>query len=193
MQNALARDFIICGLAELGACCSDDVTHVLSILDPPTPEPVNLTSFEPSRRALVRMHDEIEAALGIELPEPRHIRSILQFGETLAGNGSWRLLVHCHMGVSRSTAAMAILFAQLNPGCDEDAIFANVRSLRPQAWPNLLMIEIADGLISRGGRLVAALGRHYAFQIGRRPELDEFMRVNGRMRESDLARKYLTD
>jgi predicted protein tyrosine phosphatase len=187
MQAPSMRHYTICGLAELDTHCRGGVTHVLSLLDPEHPDPPGLAEFVPARRAVVHMHDEIDPGPGIVVPQADHVRSILGFGEALSTSASWHLLIHCHMGISRSTAAMAMLFAQLDRERHEDVVFADVRSLRPQAWPNVRMIEIADELTGRGGRLVAALGRHYALQLGRRPELEKFMRENGRGREIDLA------
>jgi predicted protein tyrosine phosphatase len=64
--------------------------------------------------------------------------------------------VHCHAGVSRSTAAAAILLAQRNPG-EEAAAFRHVARIRPGAWPNRRMVEIADRLLQRDGRLIDGL------------------------------------
>lgn len=187
MHPRSMHHYTICGLAELDIHCRGSVTHVLSLLDPDHLHPPSLAAFEPVRRAVLHMHDEIDPSPGIVLPQADHIRSILGFGEALSTSESWHLLIHCHMGISRSTAAMAIVLAQLDPERNEDLVFADVRSLRPQAWPNARMVEIADELTGRGGRLVAALGRHYAIQLGHRPELEGFMRENGRGREVDLA------
>ena len=45
----------------------------------------------------------------------------------------------------------------------------------PQAWPNSRMIGMADDLLGRGGRLVAALRRHYTAQMrpAARPRRDD--------------------
>jgi predicted protein tyrosine phosphatase len=53
------------------------------------------------------------------------------------------------MGISRSTAAMGTLLAALNPTQDEHQIFDLVLRLRPVAWPNCLMIELADNILGR--------------------------------------------
>ena len=91
------------------------------------------------------------------------------------------------MGVSRSTAAAAMLLAQADAGLDEESVFARILSVRAQAWPNSLMIAFADELLGRGGRLSAALARLYAKQLGKQPEVEVFMRENRRGREVDMA------
>lgn len=82
---------------------------------------------------------------------------------------------------------MATLLAQVHPEEHEDLIFAHLLHIRPQAWPNCIMIELADELLGRGGRLTVALGRLYAMQLVKTPELESHMRENGRAREVDMA------
>jgi hypothetical protein len=82
---------------------------------------------------------------------------------------------------------MAILLAQAGSGGDEDRVFARIQELRPQAWPNSLMIGIADELLGREGRLSAALSRFYAQQLRRQPGTEQLMRKYGRGREVDMA------
>src|SRR3546814_20141834 len=69
------------------------------------------------------------------------------------------LLVHCHMGGSRSIAAMLSLLAQTHADEDEGRLFARLSEIRPHAWPNSLMVGFADAQLGRAGRLTAALRR----------------------------------
>ena len=166
---------------------SPQATHILSILDPDFPEPANCVDGELQDRLCLRFHDIIEPQPGLVAPEPRHIDALLAFGRKLSRGSSPHLLVHCHMGVSRSTAAMAALLAQANPEADERALMSHVAELRPQAWPNMLMITLADEQLGRGGRLLEALRALYARQIGRNPELADIMVRHGRRAEVEFA------
>jgi predicted protein tyrosine phosphatase len=181
----------ICGISELPDQGARSVTHVLSILDPDHPDPEAFQAYDPHHRTVLRFHDVIEPLPGMILPEPEHVRAVLQFGEEVAQNPSSRaeghLLVHCHMGVSRSTAAMATLMLQSEPEESEDRIMERLAEIRPQAWPNSLMIGFADDLLSRNGRLVDALRRHYGRQVQRDPKMARLMRDLGRGREVDMA------
>ena len=96
------------------------------------------------------------------------------------------------MGVSRSTAAMAILMAHFNPSESEEAIFTRLLEIRPQAWPNSRMVGFADDLLNRKGRLIASLGRLYARQLAHKPDTEIFMRSHGRAREVEMARQSVT-
>jgi predicted protein tyrosine phosphatase len=183
----------ICGLEELDHHSSRGVTHVLSILDPQWPEPSAFAAYDPHHRTTLHFHDVVEPGPDLVLPEREHVEAILEFGTGMATEASLNrdphLLVHCHMGVSRSTAAMAILMAHLNRSESEEAIFARLLELRPQAWPNSRMIDFADDLLARKGRLLASLGRLYARQLASRPETELFMRSHGRAQEVEMARQ----
>jgi predicted protein tyrosine phosphatase len=91
------------------------------------------------------------------------------------------------MGVSRSTAALGAILAQANPELDEDELFRRLLALRPQTWPNSVMVAYADELLGRGGRLTEALRRLYGRQLLARPNFGEYLRRNGRGREVDMA------
>jgi predicted protein tyrosine phosphatase len=183
----------VCGLEELASHGTGSVTHVLSILDPDLPDPAAFRAYARHHRTTLRFHDAIDPAPGLILPGAAHVETILAFGRSLApeaaASDACHLLVHCHMGISRSTAAMLMLLAQARPQEDEDALIARLRAIRPQAWPNLRMIELADDLLGRRGRLAAALGPHYARQLAARPDMAEPMRRAGRGREVDMGLK----
>ena len=175
----------ICGLDELNGHQDRGVTHILSILDPEWPEPSAFQAFDPHFRATFRFHDAIEPDAGVLLPEKSDVEAILAFGRD-AGEAA-RLLIHCHAGISRSTAATLMILAQGHPHEGEDAIAARLIEIRPQAWPNSRMIAFADELLDRGGRLVATTGTIYARRLAARPELAEFMRRGNRAREVELG------
>lgn len=189
-DSAASRRLSICGLTELGEFRGATVTHVLSILDPLYPEPVEFSEYGPHERLTLRFDDIIEPMPGMMLPERGHVEKLLRFGEGLAaqeGDPLTHLLVHCHAGISRSTASMVTLLAEARPDWDEDVVFAHIREIRPQAWPNSLMIEMADELLGRSGRLTEALRRHYREQIRVRPDLAEMIERVGRGKELHMA------
>jgi predicted protein tyrosine phosphatase len=191
MQPASISLLTICGLEELEHHGSRGVSHVLSILDPAWPEPEAFRAYDAHHRTTLHFHDIVEPRPGLMLPERGHVEAILGFGRSLQRDaeerGEGHLLVHCHMGVSRSTAAMATILAQADPGADEDRIFEHLVAIRPQTWPNSLMIGYADELLGRGGRLMLALRRLYGRQLAARPEREEPLRRGGRGREIDMA------
>ncbi|MBF9232149.1 tyrosine phosphatase family protein [Microvirga alba] len=181
----------VCGISELPEQRARSVSHVLSILDPEHPDPEAFEAYDPHHRTILRFNDIIDPRPNMLMPEPAHVEAVLRFGDDLAQSSVTRveghLLVHCHMGISRSTAAMVTLMAQANPGESEDSLLERLAEIRPQAWPNSVMIQFADDLLSRGGRLTAALRRHYGRQVRRDPKTAQWMRELGRGREVDMA------
>src|SRR6516225_5953472 len=173
----------ICGIDELGFHCEAGVTDILSILDPGWPEPEALGAFDPHRRLELRFHDVIDTGPGCIAPESLDVEQLLTFGRDLTEARGTHLLVHCHAGVSRSTAAATLILAQRRPERPaEEALLAVVRQ-RPRAWPNLRILELGDALLERRGEIVEAARAHYRRVLEREPWLIEQMIDGGRGRE----------
>jgi predicted protein tyrosine phosphatase len=181
----------VCGLDELAKEASAGVTHVLSILDPGWPEPEILRNYGVHRRLRLHFHDVIEPLPGWIAPERWDVDLLLAFGrdvaETSGGIGGTHLLVHCHAGVSRSTAAAILILAQRHADRPADEALAEVARLRPRAWPNLRMLELGDAALGRNGEIVAAAGAQYRRVLAREPQLAEAMIGGGRGREVAAA------
>nr|WP_294554074.1 protein-tyrosine-phosphatase [uncultured Rhodopila sp.] len=177
----------VCGIDELAAHRAARVSHVLSILDPDWPEPEVFGRFGEHEKLELRFHDVIEEDPRSVVPESGHIRQLLAFGARLDREPGAHLLVHCHAGVSRSSASMALLIAQAVPAQPGEAIFAEIMRIRPQIWPNLRIVELGDQALGRNGDLIAAAHRVYRLQLGKRPELAAAFRLGGRGREVEAA------
>jgi predicted protein tyrosine phosphatase len=179
----------VCGLDELAVHCQARVSHVLSILDPEWPVPEAFGTFGEHEKLELRFHDVIEEGPGVVVPTAIHIEQLLAFGRGLGREPATdaHLLVHCHAGVSRSSASMALLIAQAMPDRSGDAIFADILRIRPQIWPNLRIVEIGDRALRRNGNLIAAAQSVYRLQISQKPHLAEQFRSGGRAREVDAA------
>ena len=173
----------ICGIDELGFHWEAGVTHVLSILDPGWPEPAALGAFDAHRRLELRFHDVIEAGPGWIAPERLDVEQLLSFGRDLTEARGTHLLVHCHAGVSRSTAAATLILAQARPDRPaEEVLQVGVRQ-RSHAWPNLRILELGDALLDRRGEIVDAARAIYRRRLEREPWMIEQMIEGGRGRE----------
>ena len=181
----------VCGIEELPDQRPRKVTHVLSLVDPGLADIEAFHAYDAHHRTIMHFHDIIDRLPGQVMPELNNMEDILTLGTGFAGGGllvsESPLLVHCHMGISRSTAAMLSFMAQANPDEEEDRLFERLREIRPRAWPNSVMIGYADHLLGRNGRLNAALARHYGHQIKKQPQLSTWMGELGRSREVDMA------
>lgn len=190
METAAPFGITICGIGELAGHCEAGATHVLSILDPAWPVPEAFGGYGEHARLELRFHDVIEEVPGMVAPTAEHVARLLAFGRDLSAGpaDAARLLVHCHMGVSRSTASTALILAQALPDRPGGEVFREILRVRPQAWPNLRMVEIGDAMLGRDGRLVAAAHEVYRAQLEARPQLGEFMERHGRGREVAAGR-----
>jgi predicted protein tyrosine phosphatase len=181
----------VCGLDELPDHSELGVSHVLSILDPDWPVPDVFGSFGEHARLELRFNDIIEELPGQVAPRRAQVEQVLAFGRDLLVEPSGRasLLVHCHAGISRSTASMILILAQARPELPAETVAQEVLRIRDKAWPNLRVIELGDALLGRSGEIVAAAQGIYGAQLLRRPELAAMMADGGRMREVASARR----
>jgi predicted protein tyrosine phosphatase len=180
----------VCGLEELSGHGARGVSHVLSLLDPGTPEPDAFGAYGAHRRTTLRFHDCLGPGTdthGVTLvpPEPADVAAILAFGRDLGGAS--HVLVHCHYGLSRSTAALLILLAQGEPATEATALVERLHALREPAWPNARMIAFADDALGRGGSLSEAVRRLHGLQLRKRPHLAQVLRDLGRGAEVEAA------
>lgn len=105
-------------------------------------------------------HDIDAPRPGLVPPEPEDADAILSFGRAWPGRRP--LLVHCRMGISRSTAAAFAIACDRAPPGAEGEIAAALRAASPCATPNPRLVALADARLGRGGRMiraVAAIGR----------------------------------
>lgn len=191
MPTTIPFKITVCGIDELPDHSEVGVSHVLSILDPDWPVPDAFGSFGEHERLELRFHDVIETTDPTMLPpQPEHVEKLLAFGRDMMAEPApgAHLLVHCHAGVSRSTASMILIVAQARPEAPAEAIAQEIYRIRQKAWPNLRIIEMGDAMLGRGGTLVSAVSGIYKAQIERRPEIATFMSEAGRSREVAAGR-----
>ena len=190
METIAPFRITVCGIEELEGHSAAGVSHVLSILDPDWPVPEAFGGFGEHERLELRFDDVIEDdAEGKQPPHETHVAQLLRFGRDLLAEPppAAHLLVHCHAGISRSTASMTLILAQALPQVTAAEIMAEVLRIRDKAWPNLRIVEMGDALLGRGGTLVAAAHAVYHRQLVRRPFLADEMTRMGRAREVAAA------
>ena len=192
MTTNRAPRITICGILELGEHSAAGVTHVLSILGPNGADPPEFAEFAPHRRLVLRFHDVIEPLPDQNGPTRADVERLLVFGREVGETPDAHLLVHCHAGVSRSTAAATLIMMQANPEWSASDAHEAVAALRPRAWPNLLILEFGEALLRRNGEIVAAVGAIYRRVLARDPEFGEQMIDAGRRREVSIALREIT-
>lgn len=181
----------VCGLGELSEHREARLTHVLSVLDPGVPSPVEFDGLPARRRMELRFHDIVDEHPEMQCPRAEHIERLLQFVQQVSDEcpAGGHLLVHCHAGFSRSPASAVLIMAKLRPELPSAALITELLRIRPRVWPNLRMLEIGDELLARGGDIVRAVRQLYRYLLERDPGLDQLIRSVGRERELEAAVK----
>jgi predicted protein tyrosine phosphatase len=126
---------------------------LLTLLSPDYPEQ-DLSRFACQRHVRLAFHDIVEVRPGLTAPDHQMMQAILDFGR--GATGQCAMLVHCWAGISRSSAAAFAIACDRNPGFERD-IAMQLRRRAPSVTPNRLMIALADDLLRRDGRMIAAI------------------------------------
>ena len=131
-----------------------DVDRVVSLLAPGDEFP-HIDGFDDDTHLKISVDDIREDNPDQLAPQKTHVSRLLDFVD------GWEretpLLVHCWAGVSRSTASAFSIACFLNPRADEFDIADTIRATSPTAQPNQLIVEHADDLLGRRGRMVEAV------------------------------------
>jgi predicted protein tyrosine phosphatase len=130
-------------------------------------------TIEHADHLLLRLDDISEPIDGYTVPAEQHIAELLAF--VRSWDRAAPLVMHCYAGVSRSTAGAFVSACALNPRRPEAQIAQDIRRLSPTATPNIRIVMLADRMLRRGGRMVAAIdaiGRGIACYEGHPFRLD---------------------
>ena len=163
----------VCSLARLHATVEETgARRVITLMRdvelvrrPPT--------VEHADHLLLRVDDIAEPFEGYTVPAEEHVGELITF--VRSWDRAAPLVIHCYAGVSRSTAGAFVSACALNPRRPEVAIAQDIRRLSPTATPNIRIVTIADQILGRDGRMVAAIeaiGRGIACYEGHPFRLD---------------------
>jgi predicted protein tyrosine phosphatase len=150
-----APSIIVCPLSKVEQMVATYAPErVVSLLDPDFGFPDFGPAYE-GRHLQLHFHDAHEEGIGQLVPRPDQVEQLLGFLK------SWRrsspLLIHCRAGIGRSTAAAFIAACLHQPEADELTIALELRRVSPLARPNEVLIQIADAVMRRHGRMAAAI------------------------------------
>ena len=127
--------------------------RVVSLLGPESAFP-DIEGYGADRHHRVTIDDIRKPMEGYLTPGEAHVTNLISFLE------GWRsetpLLVHCWAGISRSSATAFIAACMNNPDAEEKSIAEAIAKASPTAFPNTLIVEHADKILGRGGRMATA-------------------------------------
>jgi predicted protein tyrosine phosphatase len=145
----------VCPLSKVEQIVSNTgAEKLLSLLSAGT-EMIRPASVAPENHLHLVMHDIAEVQDGMTMPGEAHVRRLLDFAR--AWDRSRPLVVNCYAGISRSTASAYIIAAALAPSRDEVELAQTLRWLSPSATPNPRLVAVADAILGRDGRMIAAV------------------------------------
>lgn len=131
-----------------------DAREMITLLSPQN-EIVPPPGIRPDRHLFLDMNDISIETDGLRIPDNNHIAQLIGFAEQW--DRSAPLLIHCWMGISRSTAAAFIIANALCPDANPMQIAMELRHRSPSATPNARMVMLADELLGRDGAMVRAV------------------------------------
>ena len=145
----------VCSLARLHETVEDTgARHVVSLIgdEARIERPSGVVA---GNHLWLRLHDISAPLDGYIMPDEKHIADLLKFVRRWDRRAP--LVVHCYAGISRSTASAFASVCALNPHRHEKSIAQALRRASPTATPNIRIVSIADRLLGRDGRMVAAI------------------------------------
>jgi predicted protein tyrosine phosphatase len=145
----------VCPLARLNeTVVTSGALHIVTMLR--TADRMQRPRHIAARNHLVLSMDDVTEAMdGYTPPSQQHVTRLVEFVQNWDRNTP--LVVHCLAGISRSTAGAFVVACALNPQRSEEAIAKAIRDASPHAMPNSMLVKIADGVLLRNGRMIAAL------------------------------------
>jgi predicted protein tyrosine phosphatase len=112
-------------------------------------------SIMKANHLMLSMHDIVDVLPEMTPPGQIHVENLLAFAREW--DRADAMVVHCFAGISRSTAAAYIIASALAPERDEAELAWQLRLASPSATPNARLVSIADELLGRKGRMIAAI------------------------------------
>lgn len=145
----------VCSLAALPATVeATGARHILTVMGNVS-KVVRPVSVLEANHLLISMDDITEPAEGFVAPSEAHIERALTF--IRGWDRAAPMVIHCYAGISRSTASAFMAACALNPHRDETTIARQIRTASPSAFPNRLIVTLADRVLGRDGRMIRAL------------------------------------
>lgn len=145
----------VCSLDRLEKTASDSrASHMATLINADT-NVARPPTIQPDHHLFLGFNDINEPLEGMLLPGEQHVREFIRFVEKW--DQAAPMIVHCWAGVSRSTAGAMIATCFLRPDLDEKLVAAAIRERSPEATPNKRLVALADYVLERDGRMLAAV------------------------------------
>ncbi|HWA29966.1 MAG TPA: hypothetical protein VG867_02655 [Rhizomicrobium sp.] len=108
--------------------------------------------FPAAQHLRLGLNDVAATDIATDPPNTSHVENLIRFAREWDAKSP--MLIHCWAGVSRSMAAAYIVLCDRFGPFREKEIAKAIRLRAPHAYPNPLMVELADKALGRNGRMV---------------------------------------
>ena len=108
-----------------------------------------------SNHLILGMDDITSEMDGYVTPCEEHVGRLLSF--VRGWDRARPLVMHCYAGISRSTAGAYVAACALTAERSELTIARELRGASTTATPNARLVSLADRMLGRDGRMVAAI------------------------------------
>nr|WP_321462763.1 protein-tyrosine phosphatase family protein [uncultured Cohaesibacter sp.] len=145
----------VCSLSKLDQVVeSVKASYLVSVVNPEM-EVIRPQRIPAENHLFLGMNDIAATIPGFTLSSQHQVAQLIDF--VRKWDRSAPMVVHCWAGVSRSTASAYIAACVLRPDLDEMTIAQDLREASPPATPNRRLVELADHLLGRDGRMSEAI------------------------------------
>lgn len=177
IENTNMFKLTVTGISE-AALYAPSHTKIIGIIDP------NTKPIETDKPYHVEYFHDIEIFLnGYQRANIKNVEQILNFSKTFTDDDN--VLIHCHAGISRSTAIAILVLVQ--HGMSIEDAFDHVYEIRDCMSPNSLLIEFGDCLLDCDGELA----HHYYEWIDKEKiKYERFAGQNNTQHMKDILKMF---
>jgi predicted protein tyrosine phosphatase len=146
---------LVCPLSQIAPTVhTHRASHLVSVINNSTLV-VRPDAIAPENHLFIGINDIVEPAEGMVLAAEEHVAELIDFARRW--DQASPMVIHCYAGISRSTAAAFITLCTVRPERDEAEMARMLRRASAIATPNGRLIALADRLLERDGRMIAAI------------------------------------
>ena len=155
-------NFYICGVDEVSKYEDKFVTDIIAFTHPGNVNEANYDKFNLSpkinRFCVHDVFDNRYHPFVLKWPDEQLSKDLIEVSNTIKkkidDGDQVDCLIHCQAGISRSTAAAFILLSVISGEWKERDCINEIYQRRNIMRPNPLIIEFADKLLNRGGKML---------------------------------------
>ena len=149
----------VCGRYELDDVLNSDFTHMISVQDTAADAEGLKPQFIRDENYLLLRFSDTQRKDEADCPNQEQLSILMNWARELPSTDVHKILVHCDGGISRSPAIayifLAVVFPEIEPARHLQNVVSNCQV--DYAWPNPLVVSLADQIIGQSSDLSSVL------------------------------------